>query len=114
MAIFTVYKSTLCPGWQSSGYECAGQGIPDWFEEAPTLDANVNGSDFYSTTTQVRTRSKVLLYTLSLRAHTPGSAKKNFSFFAKERERLVVVCVGKKEDYMLLRPLDQGPPRAGT
>ena len=70
MVIFTVYKSTLCPGWQSSGYECAGQGIPDWFEEAATLDANVNGSDFYSTTTQVRTRSKVLLYTLSLRTHT--------------------------------------------
>ena len=113
MVIFTVYKSTLCPGWQSSGYECSGQGIPDWFEEAATLDANVNGSDFYSTTTQVRTRSKVLLYTLSLRTHTPGSTK-NLFFFTEERGRLVGVCVGKKEDYMQLRPLDQGPPRAGT
>ena len=113
MVIFTVYKSTLCLGWQSSGYECAGQGIPDWFEEAATLDANVNGSDFYSTTTQVRTGSKFLLYTLSLRTHTPGSTKKPSSS-SPWTVVGVCVCVCKKEDYMQLRPLDQGPPRAGT
>ena len=72
--------------------------IADWFEEAAALDANVNDSDFYSRA-QVRTRSKVLSYTLLLRTH--------LLLRQKTSPPRTGGGWGEKEDYMQLRPLDQ-------
>ena len=74
---------------------CRSEIIQDWLEEVD-LDANVADSDFYSTTTEVRSRSKVS-YTRSP-THTCWRSTKKLVLEAGARVGV------EKRNYMHLRP----------